>query len=172
MREGCPRVGGQQELLEHLGQSPRIGHDAVGVPDDQLVMGVGTPGCVDPFGQQLCAGVEQRQRRTELVSGIGDEASLELECLSHRSHRPPCQQGGEQSGQHQSHAPGQPEGAEDPFPFLVLLEETGHGLDHLITPLDGQHAIAARRDRDRAPVLLAVTGDLFHHGEIRQPGRH
>jgi hypothetical protein len=89
----CRHGGGGEQVIDHLAESAGVGSERV-----DLFLGLAGVAVVEAAGDQLNAGVQHRQWCAQFVRGIGDEASLQGQCVGEGTDRPPGEQDGDGDG--------------------------------------------------------------------------
>ena len=120
------------------------------------------------MGQQLSPGVQHRQRRPQLVGGVGDESSLQRQRLRQWAHRPLGEQHHDGDRGQDAGQLGESERHQQPVAGRLVGSEFGHGHHPTLGPVRHQHPITpalgadlgepGRTVEQRHARLTAVTG--------------
>jgi hypothetical protein len=116
-----------EEVIEDLGERPGVGDDAIHV-GNHLVGHLRV--LAQPSGEQLGAGAQQRERRTQLVARVGDEPTLQRDGVCHRPDRAPGQPGRHQRRKQNAQDTGGQQRRQDAATLLVCLVPIEHRLGH------------------------------------------
>jgi hypothetical protein len=163
LRPALAQLGAEQKVLDDLAHAASVALQR----RDLLAHDLQVAG-IEVAAHHLRAGVHQRQRRAQLVGGVGHEAALALDGLAQRRDRPPCQQQPHRAGRQHADQTGREPHSEDPAALRVTAAEVQNRLRPSVPVSHGEAAVTDPLQGVVAPDRLGRRGTQVARRE--QPG--